>query len=90
MSTEQIVLIVVFAVVVLVASARLFTAPFRVAVKLLINTVLGFVGLFLFNLVGQGFGVTLGLNFFNAGIIAVLGLPGFGLLLLLQWLFGGG
>ena len=31
-------------------------------------------------------GLTLGLNLWNALVIGILGLPGFGLLLLVQWI----
>ena len=32
-------------------------------------------------------GVTLGVNLVNALVVGVLGVPGFGLLLMLQWMF---
>ncbi|MDR0382285.1 MAG: pro-sigmaK processing inhibitor BofA family protein [Oscillospiraceae bacterium] len=88
MSVLQQVLLALFGVVVLVAALKLFTTPLRLVLKLLLNTALGFVGLLVFNLVGGALNLSLGLNLFNAAVIAVLGLPGFALLLLLQWLFG--
>lgn len=39
----------------------------------------------LFSQVGQFIGVSLGVNLVNALILGVLGVPGFGLLLMLQW-----
>ena len=39
----------------------------------------------LFSQVGHMFGIQLGVNLFNALVLGVLGLPGFGLLLMLQW-----
>ncbi len=88
MTTGQWILLIAFGLVVVLAAARLFTAPLRMALKLLLNTVLGFVGLFVFNMIGSYIGVTVGVNLLNAVIVAVLGLPGFGLLLLLPLVFG--
>lgn len=88
MPVSQQVMLGVFGAVVIVVAMKLFTAPMRWAFKALLNTVLGFVGLLLFNLAGEGLGLSLPLNLLNAAIIGVLGLPGFALLLLLQWLFG--
>lgn len=68
-----------------VALARLFKTPLRLALRLLGNTALGFVGLWLVNLTTAYTGLTLTLSLFNALTIAVLGVPGFFLLLLLQW-----
>ena len=46
----------------------------------------GLAGLFVFGQVGGVIGVTLGVNLVNALVVALLGLPGFGLLLLLHWI----
>lgn len=47
------------------------------------NAALGFGALWLLGRLAPG--LQLGLNLFNGLLIGVLGLPGFGLLLLLQW-----
>lgn len=46
---------------------------------------LGF--LWLFKSVGPLIGVSLGVNLFNAAVLGVLGVPGFALLMMTQWLF---
>ena len=69
----------------LIALLRVFQAPLQVAVKLLANTLLGFLALWVVNLTSGITGLTLGMNFWNALVIGVLGLPGFGLLLLVHW-----
>ena len=69
----------------LIALLRVFRAPLKVAVKLLANTLLGFLALWAVNLTTGFTGLTLGLNLWNALVIGVLGLPGFFLLLLVQW-----
>ena len=53
--------------------------------KLLLNTLLGFLALGAVRLTAGLTGIALGLNLWNALVIAVLGLPGFVLLLLVQW-----
>lgn len=45
----------------------------------------GLAALALLDPVGQLVGVTLGVNWVNALVLGVLGAPGFGLLLMLQW-----
>ena len=57
----------------------------KLALRVLFNSLLGFAALWLLNLTAGLTGVSLGLNIFNALVIGVLGVPGFGLLLLLQW-----
>ncbi len=66
---------------------QLFSAPLRLALKVLFNTLLGFAALFLVNLAGGITGFFLGLNLFNALIIGILGLPGLVLLVLLKLVF---
>ena len=64
---------------------RLFAAPLKLALKVLLNSALGFGAVWLLNLTTVVTGLSLGLNLFNAAIIGILGIPGFGLLLLVQW-----
>ena len=68
-----------------VACVRLFSAPLKVALRVLINSVLGFGALWLLNLTGGVTGIALGLNIFNYLTGGILGVPGLFLLLLLQW-----
>ena len=69
----------------LITLLRLFQAPLRLALKLLCNTALGFLALWAVNASAALTGIALGLNLWNALTIGVLGLPGFVLLLLVQW-----
>ena len=54
--------------------------------KLLLRSAIGFAALFVFNAAGSGFGLSVGLNIINAGVVGLLGLPGFALLLVLQYM----
>ena len=68
-----------------VVCLRLFAAPLRLALKVAFNSALGFGAVWLLNLTTTVTGLSLGLNWFNALLIGILGLPGFGLLLLVKW-----
>ena len=72
----------------LAALVRLLRAPLRTAARLVFNTLLGFGALALVRSTAAYTGITLGLNFFNAALIGLLGVPGFVLLLLTQWVLG--
>lgn len=69
----------------LITLLRLFQAPLRLALKLLVNTALGFLALWAVNATAALTGIALGLNLWNALTIGILGAPGFVLLLLTQW-----
>ena len=86
MTMEKIVLYVAIGIAVLIVM-RIFTLPVKWIFKLLLNTVLGFVGLFLVNWIGSYIGVSLGINVVNAVVVGTFGIPGLILLLLLRWLF---
>ena len=75
-------LVIAFFVLVL---GRLFKSPLRLVLRLIINTALGFAAVWVLNLTTGFTGLSLGLNWFNAAVIAILGVPGFFLLLLLKW-----
>lgn len=59
--------------------------PLRGLLRLLGRMAAGLAGLFAFSQVGGLIGVTLGVNLVNALVVALLGVPGFGLLLMLNW-----
>lgn len=85
MDLSQKILAGLLALFFLLALLRIFRSPLRLAVKVLGNTLLGFLALWGLNLSAALTGVTLGLNLWNALVIGVLGLPGLVLLLLTQW-----
>ena len=85
MDLNQKILAALLAAFFLIALIRIFSAPLRLAVRLLGNTLLGFGALWAVNVTAGITGLALGLNLWNALVIGVLGLPGFVLLLLAQW-----
>ena len=80
-------LLAAFALFALFAVLKLFASPLKLAGRLLVNTLLGFALLGLLNVLGVLAKLSLGLNLFNALIIAVLGVPGLALLILLRMIF---
>jgi len=64
----------------------LFRRPLGLLFRLVLNTIGGFIVLFILNFLGQFIGVSLGINWINAIIVGIFGLPGVGFLLILQWL----
>ncbi len=85
MDLTQKVIAAILAGFFLIALLRVFSAPLRLALKLLANTLLGFLALWIVTLTSAFTGISLGLNVLNALVIGILGLPGFVLLLLVQW-----
>jgi inhibitor of the pro-sigma K processing machinery len=66
---------------------KILKTPLKWAFKLLLNTLTGFVALLILNFFGSWVGISLGVNWINAIIVGVLGLPGVVLLLLLKYIF---
>ena len=67
------------------AALVLLRKPLRWLLRLLGRTLAGLAGLFAFSQIGSLLGVTLGVNLVNALVVALLGAPGFGLLLMAHW-----
>jgi inhibitor of the pro-sigma K processing machinery len=62
----------------------LLVIPIKILIKLLINGLIGGLLLFVFNLVGGIFGLSILINPLNAIIVGFLGVPGVILILILQ------
>ena len=67
-------------------SFRLLRKPLAWILKFLLHAAMGYAFLFLFDFVGAWAGVSLGLNWVNAAVAGVLGVPGVILLLLIKYL----
>lgn len=85
MDVKMIVLVALSALILVLLSAKLLSAPVRIALRAGLNTLLGLIALLVVNATGSVTGLTLGFNLFNAAVVGVLGVPGLGLLFLLQW-----
>ena len=69
----------------LCAALLLLRRPAARLLRLVLRSSVGLAALALFSQVGHLLGVQLGVNFINALVLGLLGAPGFGLLLMLQW-----
>ena len=70
---------------VLCAALLLLRRPAAWLLRLALRSSIGLAALALFAQVSHLIGVSLGVNLVNALVLGVLGAPGFGLLLILQW-----
>ena len=68
-----------------VTCLRLLRRPLKLLLRLAVSSSLGFGALWLVQYTSAYTGLSLGLNLFNILTVGVLGLPGLGLLVLLQW-----
>ena len=68
-----------------VVALALLWRPLVALAQLLGRTGVGLAFLALFAPVGEFLGIGLGVNLLNALVLGILGVPGFGLLMLLRW-----
>ena len=80
--------ILTFLVVILVLYIifKILSLPVKLIVKLLVNALAGGIMIYLINFLGSGFGIMIDLNWINALITGILGVPGAIILLILQLL----
>ncbi len=72
-------------ILLLLAALALFHRPLGRLLALAVRSSVGLAALALLSPAAQLIGVNLGVNLINALVLGVLGVPGFGLLLMLQW-----
>jgi inhibitor of the pro-sigma K processing machinery len=77
-----VIIIAILALIILV----LLRKPVKIVLKLALNTLIGFLSLFIINWLGAFIGISIGVNWINALIVGVFGVPGVALILLLKWL----
>ena len=67
---------------------RLFIVPLKKILKLILNSILGGIIIYLINLIGANFGFHIGLNFITSIIVGLLGIPGVVCLIIVKLLVG--
>ena len=67
---------------------RIFIVQIKKVLKLVINSVLGGISIFLINLVGANFGFHIGLNILTSILVGILGLPGVVCLVIVKLFLG--
>ena len=80
-------LLTAFAVLFIVLlSAKLLSAPKRIALRAALNAALGLGTLLLVEATGSVTGLTLDIDLVNAAVVSILGVPGLGVLFIAQWI----
>ena len=69
----------------LCAALLLLRRPLAWLIRLALRSSVGLAALALLAPLGSAAGISLGVNLVNALVLGLLGVPGFGLLLMLQW-----
>lgn len=71
----QLFLVYITCLIGLVLICKLFIVPIKIIIKLLLNSVLGVVLIYIINLVGVAWNIHIGINFITAIIVGILGIP---------------
>ena len=84
---NRIILTFIACIAILIIFGKYFSFPIKKIVKLVGNSILGAIIIFLINLVGTSFNFHIGFSIINSIIVGILGIPGAVLLVLLK-IFG--
>lgn len=71
-------------IIILFIVGRIFIVPLKKILKLIINSILGGVLIYIINLVGATFGFHIGLNIGTSIFVGILGVPGAVFLIILK------
>ena len=77
-------LVILGCIIVLWIIGKIFSVPLKALFKLIINSVLGGLLLFIINLIGAVWNFHIGLNIVTAILVGILGIPGAVLLVILK------
>lgn len=80
-------LVFIGAVVAVFIILKILAWPIKKIVKILINIAIGAVLLLLVNYIGGFFGFTIPINWVSALVVGILGIPGVGILAIIELLF---
>ena len=78
------ILIFIACLGIIVVFGKFFIIPAKTIMKIILNSILGGVLIFIINLVGSSFNFHIGLNILNSIIVGLLGIPGAVLLVILK------
>lgn len=84
---NRIILTFIACIAILIIFGKYFSFPLKRIIKLVGNSILGAIIIFLINLVGTSFNFHIGFSIINSIIVGILGIPGAVLLVLLK-IFG--
>ena len=86
MNTPLLVALVTLCVLAL-SVVLLFFKQLKGLFALILNTCLGWAGLYIFNLLFAATGFTIGINLASASVVGVLGIPGLLLMIVLKFIY---
>ena len=78
-------LVILGCIIVLWIIGKIFSVPLKALFKLIINSVLGGLLIFIINLIGAVWNFHIGLNIVTAILVGILGIPGAVLLVILKF-----
>lgn len=78
------VLIILGCIIGLWIIGKIFSIPIKAIFKLILNSILGGILIFIINLIGGAFGFHIGLNVLTSFIVGILGIPGAVLLVIFK------
>ncbi len=77
-------LVILGCIAVLWIIGKIFSVPLKALFKLIVNSVLGGLLIFIINLIGSAWGFHIGLNVVTTVLVGLLGIPGAILLMILK------
>lgn len=84
MMDNKVILTFIACIAIIIIFGKYFAFPIKKIAKLIGNSILGALIIFIINLVGASFDFHIGFSILNSIIVGVLGIPGACLLVLLQ------
>lgn len=81
---SKVILTFIACILIILVFGKRFYMPIKRIVKLIANSVLGALIIFVINLVGTSFDFHIGFNIVNSVIVGILGIPGAVLLIILK------
>ena len=81
-------LIIISCICMLFVMARILIMPIKLFLKLVFNSILGGLTIWVINLIGANFGFCIGINIYTSVFVGVLGIPGAISLILIKLIIG--
>ena len=75
-------------IIILFIFGKIFVWPLKNIIKLVFNSILGGILIYIINIIGMNFNFHIGLNLLTSIIVGLLGIPGAALLVILKIILG--
>lgn len=72
----KMLLIYIACIIGIIIIGKIFIVPIKIILKLIVNSILGVVLLYVINIIGAMWGLHIGINLITALIVGILGIPG--------------